>query len=66
VGSKGEKNPNYGKHGAETTGWKGGNVPIIQKYERHLTRPDLYPPLTEDEQEEYRRYWREYRKKKKS
>jgi hypothetical protein len=52
----GENNPN----------WRGDTASIVTRYQRHLRNPDRYPPLTEDERQEYNAYIRERRRKKRS
>jgi len=56
--------------GEDNNNWKGDSASVAAKYQRHRRRPDLYPPLTEQEKDEHglfiKEYYREYRRRKRN
>ena len=62
--TRGEQGSLY-RSGENSLIWRGDNVSAAAKYVRHWKCPDKYPPLTEEERQEYNAYNRERRRGKK-
>jgi len=63
--NSGENSSMYGRRGEKNHNWKGDDANAVAKYLRHYRYPNKYPPLTNEERENRRAYFRErYRKRK--